>query len=349
MPYFFASAHFNYARHGLLYLRSMQHLHPTLLKRFMAGEHVMHHTYGLWNGIWSDLYIESTYMRYGHGPSGIIGSTLSETTLAVWALSHNTMGQMSNDVAELCTHQDHVVMRHKEERPIRITDDSRDRHVIREAIASCIDVFDVGKHPENAVLDIFTGRVIDDPVVNVSNAVEIGICQMRAYESNWPAGFHASLSKKVKTIAGLPSHGKHAGGLPNINTEFIYACVIGIMASSREIVSTDSLFSYELAPHPTALFADNGDMWSTSKSVLKNKLQILCEEQNAEPPVVTIVDGCALLWTVSWPAPPAKVSAFTTAVVAKIWKRMDTTQVLHVVFDRYNKLSIKSACRTARL
>ena len=280
--------------------------------------------------------------------SGIIGSTLSETTLAVWALSHNTMGQMSNDVAELCTHQDHVVMRHKEERPIRITYDSRDRHVIREAIASCIDVFDVGKHPENAVLDIFTGRVIDDPAVNVSNAVEIGICQMRAYESNWPAGFHASLSKKVKTIAGLPSHGKHAGGPPNINTEFIYARVIGIMASSREIVSTDSLFSYELAPHPTALFADNGDMRTTSKSVLKTKLQILCEEQNAEPPVVTIVDGCALLWTVSWPAPPAKVSAFTTAVVAKIWKRMDTTQVLHVVFDRYNKLSIKSACRTAR-
>ena len=215
MPYFFASAHFNYARYGLLYLRSMQHLHPTLLKRFMAGEHVMHHTDGLWNGIWSDLFIESTYMRYGHGPSGIIGSTLSETTLAVWALSHNTMGQMSNDVAELCTHQDHVVMRHKEERPIRITDDSRDMHVIREAIASCIDVFDVGKHPENAVLDIFTGRVIDDPAVNVSNAVEIGICQMRAYESNWPAGFHASLSKKVKTIAGLPSHGKHAGGPPN--------------------------------------------------------------------------------------------------------------------------------------
>ena len=82
--------------------------------------------------------------------------------------------------------------------------------------------------------------------------------------------------------------------------------------------------------------------------MLKNKLQIMCEEQNAEPPVVTIVDGCALLWTVSWPAPPAKVSAFTTAVVAKICKRMDTTQVLHVVFDRYNKLRIKSACRTAR-
>ena len=77
----------------------------------------MHHTDGPWNGVWSDLFIESTCMHYGHCPSGIIGATLGETTLAVWALSHNTMGHMSNYVAELDNNQHHVVMRHMEERP----------------------------------------------------------------------------------------------------------------------------------------------------------------------------------------------------------------------------------------
>ena len=67
---------------------------------------------------------------------------------------------MANDVAELDNHQEHVALRQKEERPIRINDDSRDRQSIREAIASCIDFF--------AVLDIFTGRVIDDPAVTCS-------------------------------------------------------------------------------------------------------------------------------------------------------------------------------------
>ena len=113
--YFFACAHFDCVRYGLLYLRSMQHIHPALLRRFMVGEHVMHHTALLWNCIWSDLFIESTYMRYRHGPSGIIGATLSETTLAIWALSHNTMGHMSNDAAELDNHQYHVELRHNEE------------------------------------------------------------------------------------------------------------------------------------------------------------------------------------------------------------------------------------------
>ena len=63
------------------------------------------------------------------------------------------------------------------------------------------------------------------------------------------------------------------------------------MASLTEIVSTYSLISYELALHQTAMFADNGEMWTTSKSVLKNKLQIPSGQRNADPPVGTIVDG----------------------------------------------------------
>ena len=27
---------------------------------------------GLWNGTWTDMYIETTLMRYGHGPEGIV-------------------------------------------------------------------------------------------------------------------------------------------------------------------------------------------------------------------------------------------------------------------------------------
>jgi len=60
-----------------------------------------------------------------------------------------------------------------------------------------------------------------------------------------------------------------------VDTEFIYARVIGIMASSRDTVSIETLFSYELAPHPTALLDDGGEMRKISKSVLKNKLQFM--------------------------------------------------------------------------
>ncbi len=110
-----------------------------------------------------------------------------------------------------------------------------------------------------------------------------------------------------------------------VDTEFIYARVIGIMASSRETISIATLFSHELAPHPTALFDDSGEMRKTSKSVLKTKLQVLCGMRNRQLPKVVILDACALLWTVPWPALPAKVSAFVNAAVSSIMERVGTT------------------------
>lgn len=120
------------------------------------------------------------------------------------------------------------------------------------------------------------------------------------------------------------------------------------MATSRESVSIETLFSHELALQSTALFDENGDMRTTSKAALKNKIQILSGVRNQEPPTVVILDGCAILWTVPWPAAPAKVSAFITAAVATILRRVQAAPVSHVVFDRYYKLSTKSCCRTAR-
>ena len=84
-----------------------------------------------------------------------------------------------------------------------------------------------------------------------------------------------------------------------VDTEFIHARVIGIVASSRETISIETLFSQELAPHPTALF----------------------------------MDACALLWTVPWPALPAKVSAFVNAAVSSIMERVETSCVYNLTED----------------
>ena len=54
LPYFFAAGHVNYARYGLCYLREMERLPQEVLSHFMKGKHVIHHSAGLWNGIWSD-------------------------------------------------------------------------------------------------------------------------------------------------------------------------------------------------------------------------------------------------------------------------------------------------------
>lgn len=43
------------------------------------------------------------------------------------------------------------------------------------------------------------------------------------------------------------------------------------LVSPRENIFIESLFHYELAPHPTSLFDDRVQMRYTAKSILKNK------------------------------------------------------------------------------
>ena len=81
IPYFFATGHVNYARYGLYYLRSMERLPENVVKLFLNGEHVMRHNPGVWNGIWSDMFIETTFMRYGKGTGGLVGVTLERSTV----------------------------------------------------------------------------------------------------------------------------------------------------------------------------------------------------------------------------------------------------------------------------
>ena len=56
-------------------------LTENVVKRFVNGEHVMRHNPGVWNGIWSDMFIETTFMRYGKGPEGLVGVTLKRSTV----------------------------------------------------------------------------------------------------------------------------------------------------------------------------------------------------------------------------------------------------------------------------
>ena len=98
VPYFFAAGQQNYARSGLVCLRAIENLPDKMLPYFLKGKHVMRHMNGLWNGIWSDMFIESTFMRYGHGKTGIVGITLKPETLKTWALSCHICSQLKQDL-----------------------------------------------------------------------------------------------------------------------------------------------------------------------------------------------------------------------------------------------------------
>ena len=344
LPYFFAAGHVHYARYGLCYLRAMEALPEEVLDRFMKGEHVMRHQRGLWNGLWSDMFIETTFMRYGHAPNGIIGITLKPDTLKVWALSLHTCSSLEAALDEMLENSGNQGNEHKEEKKARIENDNKDREAIRTRLQKCIDPLDPEKHPQDLV-NIATG-LHGTPEVNVHEAVKKGFKQMCEFGEKLPDGFHETIHKTVTTMVATKKH-VNVGGIKVYDMNVIYSRIIGQQASGRD-VDIKAVLSYELAPVPTSMFDPTGEMRAaTSKSSFKQQLQVeVSARTTVSETSVVVIDGSALLWVIPWPA-EGTTTDFTNNLKHVIAKKLKAGDV-HLVFDRYYDYSTKSVTRKAR-
>ena len=98
----------------------MQKLHGETLERFLKGEHVQCHRQALWNRIWTDMFIETTFMYYVHRSGGLIGITLNEKAVHRWAMSLHICSRLIKDMADLKGYLSVDITFHKEELVSRI-------------------------------------------------------------------------------------------------------------------------------------------------------------------------------------------------------------------------------------
>ena len=95
------------------------------------------------------------------------------------------------------------------------------------------------------------------------------------------------------------------------------------------------------------MFDETGIMrLSTTKSTLKNKLQVEVPCRLTHGPQATIMEGCAILWIINWPSKGTVhdyVHNFASYLSTKT-RKCD----IYLVFDRYFSYSIKDGARLAR-
>ena len=222
----------------------------------MKGPHVMRHKPGIWNAVWSDMFIESTFMRYGHGAGGIIGITLKPSALKKWAFSMHICPLLKQDVAEMSKgYKETEVTTHKEEKPSRVRADHQDRLKILEKLQLSIDRLDSSNHPDG-ILNVVTG-LIALSIVNVEQAVKIGKAKMESFENALPSGFHGPISKQVVTM-NAAKKSMTVGGKDVYDVNLIYTRVLGLQ-QSRDIDLADIL-KHELSPLPTSIFKETDEM-----------------------------------------------------------------------------------------
>ncbi len=342
--YFFHANHYNYARYSTVHLITMRSLPEDVLAQFMKGEHVLRHIPGIWNGLWSDMFIETTFMRFGKGKQGILGITLKPEALKTWALSLHVCGTIASDMASLRDRDDTSQEFHKEEGTARIKNDAEDRKGIRNKLSQCINPLDPTQHPDG-IVNIVSGK-IGPQNVNVHETITLGTIQRDEFDKSLPGAFHEPIEKRAVTMAATKKSMKVAGEKV-YDTNLIYSRVIGLQASNRE-VDIDDVLSHELAPVPTAMFTDGGDMRTpTNKSVLKNKTQEMVSDRSAQGRIdATIIDGSAYLYIPGWPA-SGTVQEYVNKFKDHMRQKLIKTDVF-LVFDRYFEYSPKGVTRISR-
>ncbi len=89
LPYFFAAAHWQYARYITWHVMEMKTMLPDDAKTdLLAGAHVCLHKPGTWNAVSADQFGEQTYIKNGKLPGGLKGLTLSADQVAIWVESY---------------------------------------------------------------------------------------------------------------------------------------------------------------------------------------------------------------------------------------------------------------------
>ena len=148
-------------------------------------------------------------------------------------------------------------------------------------------------------MNIVTGQIAH-PDAKADNAVSLGHRAMENFKGGWPDSFYCPLGKLIVTNDVKKSH-VLVRKERVYDQELIYACIIGLLASSREI-NFNYMLAFELAAYPPSMSNADGRMnVATSKSQLKHKLQVTISERNCPISDTMTYDVSALVWVITWP------------------------------------------------
>ena len=153
---------------------------------------------------------------------------------------------------------------------------------------------------------------------------------MESFADKLPERFHDPIGSPF-IIMSTTSETTKLGSGQMFDTSVIFSRTLGIVNSCD--FDLDNLLS--LSPIPGAL-----RWWQYATADLKSQMKNCLGVEQSHPDV-NMIDGCALLWSVYWPA-SGTMGDVVQIMVAYLQKRMDFTDV-YPVFDRYQPYSPKGS------
>ena len=164
-----------------------------MMKKLQYGAFVRHIA-GIYKSTWTDMFIETVFMRLGHGPTGATWTVTDYHHMVKWVIGFGLGGEVSQSVRSLSnTELDSQHTRHKEEAEARTTDQAA-RQSMRDTFHVSSEPLDYASNPDGEFMNIVTGQIAH-PGVNVDNAVGLGHRAMENAKGGRPDSLYCPLGK----------------------------------------------------------------------------------------------------------------------------------------------------------
>ena len=336
---FAATGHGNYAKSARLYLQDMRDLessHTLLYHEFMQGKHTVKRSAKFWAGLWTDLTIEQTLMRFIKSSGGCTrGRGMTEAVRHLWALSLNSCALVHSALMKL-TNTRRNDQEHAELSKSRTSQDYHDTSVFYQWLKA--------RNPflveSQDLLSLSTGLVlvVEKDSVNCEKSEEIGKKIQESFHNKSIPQCTIPRNSIVRNMASLFINNKTK---PNVySTDETNMMFVRLVAVAERMESLEPAFEYELTPEPKSLF-HNGLMRKSEKSALRKALiqkDAIVSIEVIKSCTNSVLDGGALLHKVRW------VKGIKFKEVAETYLRyIKTNYTLPIViFDGYPDTSIKT-------
>lgn len=111
LPYFRSACCHNYARDAAFHVHHIKDLDQKGTEK-LHHDAFVHHIPGIYNSIWTDMLIGTTYMRLGHGPAGAVEVATDYHQMVMWALSVALRGEVSPNVRAMSNSERNTLHTH---------------------------------------------------------------------------------------------------------------------------------------------------------------------------------------------------------------------------------------------
>ena len=334
---FAAAGHHHYAKAARLYVQMMLAYEKgsveesAILKSFkLHGSHVIRYSSFEWSGIWSDLCIEQTLMRYSKSDGGLTGGRFRNGDSAhkcwVQTLSHvSLINRMSQkDETKKTIHRDLA--------PTQRAADAKAIVLVGNWLND-MQPFDKARD-KDLLISFSTGffsRRGDE--VNPENAVEVGRAIQTKLDDQIPTA-KIETKTKVKPLSSLRNSGNTRGTTQVNALKYFNRLVI----FAQRVSNLEKSLEYELTPFPLSLFSEKDQLMhdankaAFAQECLKDRVEVLDSPTMKNKSYV--IDGGWLLRQTSW----GKSDTWKTIIeryVDLVQYLGSSSEAVSVIFDGY--------------